>query len=106
MCSKKCAKPVLPGFSRLEPTWTRIEIATIGSDRSSCRITSRPFSRVYLSKGISSFASGAGAAQPTSRTSVAAKATRARRKSIGGILRRGAPLTTPPDPVKRRKTLW
>src|SRR6185312_16867093 len=54
-CSNKCAKPVLPGFSFLEPTWYQVFTATIGALWSSCTSTVSPFFRtnfVYLMSGI------------------------------------------------------
>jgi hypothetical protein len=30
MCSKRCAKPVRPGFSFFEPTWYHSDTCTIG----------------------------------------------------------------------------
>ena len=46
MCSKKCANPVLPGRSRLEPTCMMVATATIGSEWFSCSTTSSPLSSV------------------------------------------------------------
>ena len=43
MCSKRCAKPVRPGFSRAEPTWYQVLTETSGAEWSSWTITVRPF---------------------------------------------------------------
>ena len=43
MCSKRCAKPVLPGFSWRLPTPYHTFTATIGARLSRDRITRRPF---------------------------------------------------------------
>src|SRR5262249_57385685 len=52
ICSKRWAKPVLPRFSFLEPTWYQRFTWTSGSFLSWWRITWRPFGRVYFSKGM------------------------------------------------------
>ena len=52
MCSKRCAKPVRPGFSFLDPTWNHWFTCTIGSLRSTCRMTWSPFGSVYFSNSI------------------------------------------------------
>ena len=49
MCSKRCAKPVRPGFSFFEPTWNHWLTWTIGSLRSTCRMTCRPLGSVNFS---------------------------------------------------------
>ena len=49
MCSNRCAKPVRPGFSFFDPTWNHWFTCTIGSLRSTCRMTCRPFGSVYFS---------------------------------------------------------
>ena len=54
MCSKKCAKPVRPGFSFFEPTWYQSSTWTIGVDLSWWRITTMPLGstrRWYSSLG-------------------------------------------------------
>ena len=52
MCSKRCAKPVRPGFSSPDPTLNQLLTVTIGTERSTCRITSRPFGSVNFSNGM------------------------------------------------------
>ena len=52
MCSKRCAKPVRPGFSFFEPTWYHWFTWTIGSFRSTWRMTWRPLGSVYFSNSI------------------------------------------------------
>ena len=52
MCSKRCAKPVRPAFSFFEPTWNHWFTFTIGSLRSTWRITWSPFGSVYFSNSI------------------------------------------------------
>src|SRR5215470_4952285 len=49
MCSKRCANPVRPGLSFLDPTWYHWFTCTIGSLRSTCRITWSPLGSVYFS---------------------------------------------------------
>src|SRR6266542_3739154 len=49
MCSKRCANPVRPGRSFFEPTWNHSFTCTIGSLRSTCRITCSPFGSVNFS---------------------------------------------------------
>ena len=61
MCSNRCAKPVRPGFSFFEPTWNHWFTWTIGSLRSTCRITCRPLGSVYFSNSIFGMADAAGA---------------------------------------------
>src|SRR4051812_44587837 len=51
-CSNRCANPVRPGDSSLEPTWYHRSTATSGLERSTCRITVRPFFSTNLSKAI------------------------------------------------------
>jgi hypothetical protein len=41
-CSKRWAKPVLPGFSFFEPTWYQMFTATMGALWSSCTSTGQP----------------------------------------------------------------
>jgi len=53
MCSNKWAKPVLPGRSFFEPTWYQTLTATIGVERSSCRMICKPLGSWYFSKAIS-----------------------------------------------------
>ena len=48
MCSKRCAKPVRPGFSFFEPTWYHWLTWTIGSLRSTCRMTCEPVGQRVL----------------------------------------------------------
>src|SRR5260370_40737778 len=48
MCSNRCANPVRPGNSFAGPTWYHKFTATIGSRRSSEKITSSPFSSLYF----------------------------------------------------------
>ena len=62
MCSKRCAKPVRPGFSFFEPTWNHWLTWTIGSLRSTCRISCRPFGSMYFSNSIFGAAGAADAA--------------------------------------------
>src|SRR5262249_2115086 len=64
-CSKRCAKPVRPGFSFLEPTWNHSLTWTIGSLRSTCRMTWSPLDRTNFSKEKVCEACAAGAALPT-----------------------------------------
>src|SRR5262245_45926807 len=52
MCSKRCANPVRPGFSFFEPTWYHWFTCTIGSFRSTWRMTWRPFGSVYFWNSI------------------------------------------------------
>ena len=52
MCSKRCANPVRPGFSFFEPTWNHWFTWTIGSFRSTWRMTCSPFGSVYFSNSI------------------------------------------------------
>src|ERR1700674_5853136 len=49
MCSKRWAKPVRPARSFFEPTWYHWFTFTIGSLRSTWRITWSPFGSVYFS---------------------------------------------------------
>ncbi len=54
MCSKKCAKPVRPGFSFFDPTWYHSSTWTMGVDLSWCSTTTMPLgstSRWYSSFG-------------------------------------------------------
>src|SRR5262245_55135347 len=51
-CSNRCAKPVRPGDSSLEPTWYHTSTATSGLERSTWRITGSPFSRTNVSNAI------------------------------------------------------
>src|SRR3954471_10709141 len=48
-CSNRCAKPVRPGRSFLEPTWYHWFTWTTGSLRSTWRTTWSPFGSVYFS---------------------------------------------------------
>src|SRR5882672_5229872 len=54
-CSNRWAKPVLPGFSFLDPTWYHVFTATMGALWSSCTSTVRPLlstNLVYLMSGM------------------------------------------------------
>src|SRR6476661_9750210 len=51
-CSNRWAKPVLPGFSFLEPTWYQVSMATTGVLWSSCTSTVRPLARTNFVYGI------------------------------------------------------
>src|SRR6185503_9930976 len=51
-CSNRCAKPVRPGDSSLDPTWYHTSTATSGLERSTCRITGSPFSSTNVSNAI------------------------------------------------------
>src|SRR5262245_56673743 len=79
MCSKRCAKPVRPGRSFLEPTWYQRLTWTIGSFRSTCRMTCRPLGSVYFSNSTfgtapAAAAGGAGLAGAAGLPAVCAKA--------------------------------
>src|SRR3954463_7837798 len=66
-CSKRCANPVRPGFSRAEPTWYQTLTVASGTVWSSCMITCSPFGSVNCVKGtvsggvLAGGAAGAGA---------------------------------------------
>src|SRR4051794_1474875 len=49
MCSNRWANPVRPARSFFEPTWYHEFTWTIGSLRSTCRITWSPLGNVYFS---------------------------------------------------------
>src|SRR6516162_8441716 len=51
-CSNRCANPVRPGTSSFDPTWYHKSTATRGLDRSTCRMTVRPFASTNVSKSI------------------------------------------------------
>src|SRR4051812_38047291 len=51
-CSNRCAKPVLPGFSFLDPTWYQVSMATTGVLWSSCTSKVRPLDRTNFVYGI------------------------------------------------------
>src|SRR6476659_9467931 len=51
-CSNRCANPVRPGDSSLDPTWYHTSTATSGLERSTWKITGSPFSRTNVSNGI------------------------------------------------------
>src|SRR5262245_61788357 len=51
-CSNRCAKPVRPCASSLDPTWYHTSTATSGLERSTCRITGSPFSSTNVSNAI------------------------------------------------------
>ena len=59
-CSNRCAKPVRPAGSSLQPTWYQRLTATIGALRSVCTITRRPLGRVNCSYGMSTRGLGRG----------------------------------------------
>src|SRR6476659_9712333 len=75
MCSKRWANPVRPACSFFEPTWNHWLTLTIGSLRSTWRMTSSPFGRVYFSNSIfGASAGGAGAEAGTLRAAAGLRA--------------------------------
>jgi len=48
MCSKKCANPVRPGRSFLDPTWYHTWRCTIGVEWSSRKTTVKPLGSVVV----------------------------------------------------------
>jgi hypothetical protein len=90
-CSNRWAKPVRPGFSFFEPTWNHWLTLTIGSLRSTCRMTVSPFGSVYCSNSILG-ASAAGAGDPAAaRASAAARARAVRFKAASTRIAGGEP---------------
>src|SRR6185295_929416 len=77
-CSKRCAKPVRPVFSRAEPTWYHMFVETSGTVWSSWRITVRPFDSVNSVYGSSIFG-GAGAGACANAEVEAARAAAVRK---------------------------
>ena len=63
MCSKRWAKPLLPGVWLAAPTWYQTSTATSGSRWSSLRMTVRPLGSWYFSNWIWGSAVGASAAR-------------------------------------------
>src|SRR5512143_3764995 len=61
-CSKRWAKPVLPGFSFFEPTWYQTFTAAIGALWSSWTIRVRPLPSTYFWNGTSGIGMSADAA--------------------------------------------
>ena len=59
-CSNRCAKPVRPAGSSLEPTWYQMLTATIGALRSVCTITRRPLAQGEFLVGDVDFGAGGG----------------------------------------------
>src|SRR5205823_1094311 len=64
MCSKRWAKPLLPGVWLAAPTWYQTSTATCGSRWSSLRITVSPFFSWYFSNLMSGSAARAAKASP------------------------------------------
>src|SRR5688572_27760483 len=57
-CSNRCANPVRPGDSSLDPTWYHRSTATSGLERSTCKMTGSPLPSVNVSNGIVSIGKG------------------------------------------------
>ena len=90
MCSNRCAKPVRPGFSFFEPTWNHWFTCTIGSLRSTCRMTCRPLGSVYFSNSSFGMAAwpvrGSGPARPGPSATRASTTTSSLRKVLIAVL--------------------